>query len=387
MKKNKKKIENKQSVSASVIVFVFLLFISLVVLTVIYSANYKTGTKRFFDSKNTVIKNDLASLIEKQKDTDSVISKSISEGYTFKNPKVIKNPYEISPLSAVIIFNTDDFKSITVSINDTEIFKTEESKTHVIPVYGLYANSKNFIKMELDDQVNEIEISTNPYDNNLDEFEIKNIIDNKTHLFLVGSLNSDKSSLRAFDKNKNLVLYMRYGKFTNFNIVDNKVFVEYKESDNYPGVTLEMDYLGKIYSITSTNDFKIKESNLNIVDKEYIYIPYNLYPEVQQNLKVRDVYDTDSNTSKESIYFNDLEKELDESNVYTKDYSIYAVYNYIYFDFPDSVDELLIVTEDNKYVYSYSIKNINMIKHDIKNKKAIFIKEDGKIYRLLQIIE
>ncbi|MDD2377896.1 MAG: hypothetical protein PHE05_03615, partial [Bacilli bacterium] len=36
--------------------------------------------------------------------------------YTVANPKVIINPYKISPLTALVIFETNDFTSPTVTI-------------------------------------------------------------------------------------------------------------------------------------------------------------------------------------------------------------------------------------------------------------------------------
>ena len=68
--------------------------------------------------------------------------------YTFENPKIILNPYEISPLTALIIFETKDYTSPTITVkgkdDKTTITNTFKANTiHYIPVYGLYPDTNN----------------------------------------------------------------------------------------------------------------------------------------------------------------------------------------------------------------------------------------------------
>src|SRR5574344_2698460 len=80
---------------------------------------------------------------------------SFSDGtYTIDNPKIILNPYGISPLTALVIFDTKDLTTPTVTIkgNDnlttyTNIFKP--AKKHYLPIYGLYADTNNEIIITL----------------------------------------------------------------------------------------------------------------------------------------------------------------------------------------------------------------------------------------------
>ena len=53
------------------------------------------------------------SLISIQKEIDKKIS---TYGYTFDNPNIILNPYEISPLTALIAFETKSPEIITITI-------------------------------------------------------------------------------------------------------------------------------------------------------------------------------------------------------------------------------------------------------------------------------
>ena len=66
-------------------------------------------------------------------------------GYSIENPNIIVNPYFISPLTAIMLFETDKEEIITVTIHgktsDTDISYTfNSSKKHTIPIYGLYAD-------------------------------------------------------------------------------------------------------------------------------------------------------------------------------------------------------------------------------------------------------
>lgn len=65
-----------------------------------------------------------------------------SEGYTIENPNIILNPYEISPLTALVIFETEEIVEPTVIINGKDENTTftntfEANKIHYLPIYGL----------------------------------------------------------------------------------------------------------------------------------------------------------------------------------------------------------------------------------------------------------
>ena len=72
--------------------------------------------------------------------------------YTIDNPLVKYNAYLINPLSAVVLFKTEEEVAITVSV----IGKTKEAtithtfpkaKTHILPILGLYAEYKNTVEI------------------------------------------------------------------------------------------------------------------------------------------------------------------------------------------------------------------------------------------------
>lgn len=89
----------------------------------------------------------VASLTEKQLEKEK---KFQSEGFTIDNPNIILNPYDASPLTALILFETENEVIPEVTIKGKDALTTfthvfESSKKHCLPIYGLYADTKNEI--------------------------------------------------------------------------------------------------------------------------------------------------------------------------------------------------------------------------------------------------
>jgi len=89
------------------------------------------------------------SQISMQKDYEKDFT---STGYTIKNPNIILNPYKNSPLTALIIFETEDEVSPTITVpgKDAKTTLTHtfvKSKKHFLPIYGLYPDTINKIKI------------------------------------------------------------------------------------------------------------------------------------------------------------------------------------------------------------------------------------------------
>lgn len=108
-----------------------------------------------------------------------------SSGYTIDNPNVILNPYEISPLTALIVFETDEEVQPTVIINgkdeNTTFTNTFESNTiHYLPIYGLYPDHNNKIIIKYGNVTKTIYIKT---DKLPDDFILPtNVVSDKSKL-------------------------------------------------------------------------------------------------------------------------------------------------------------------------------------------------------------
>lgn len=108
-------------------------------------------------------------LIVKQQKIDKKIS---TKGYTIENPNVILNPYEISPLTALIMFETKENVEPTVIIEGKDKHSSFEytfksGTEHYLNIYGLYANTKNKITIKYKNVKKEIIIKTNKLPDNM----------------------------------------------------------------------------------------------------------------------------------------------------------------------------------------------------------------------------
>jgi hypothetical protein len=88
-----------------------------------------------------------------------------NSNYTFDNPKVILNPYKISPLTALIIFETKDLTTPTIEVkgkdSKTTITNTfKPGKVHYLPIYGLYPDSDNTVTLSVNGNTKVIHIKT-----------------------------------------------------------------------------------------------------------------------------------------------------------------------------------------------------------------------------------
>ena len=210
-----------------------------------------------FNSRNNYIDDNMITnysisklLVEQEKINDEIKNISNSNKYNFDNPKVMVNPFKISPLTALIIFNTDVDTSINVNVNNEYYFETEVSTNHLIPIYGLYENKRNIVTLKqrnMDEKIIEIITDKSSNINELNVIKTRSGCVNDLY-FMTSPVGTSAS---AYDKNGNLKWYLTE-KFTmDFEWLDNGHFlVGIKESDVSDRKIgfVEMDYLGKIYN-------------------------------------------------------------------------------------------------------------------------------------------
>ena len=86
-------------------------------------------------------------------------------GYDIDNPNIIVNPYGNSPLTALIMFETDCYVEVEVIVkskngNSDISYKLNKDKYHMIPIYGLYADYDNTIVIKVNDYEKYFNIKT-----------------------------------------------------------------------------------------------------------------------------------------------------------------------------------------------------------------------------------
>lgn len=172
------------------------------------------------------------------------------------NADVIVNPYDISPLTALIIFKTDKEVSPKVTIEGEDELSTftntfDKGKEHYLPIYGLYPDKDNTVVVEYGDVIKEFTIKTEalpedfilPTEVNANKDELLN----ELYFFTPSS----KGYTCAYDVNGDVRWYL-----TNYALWDNKrlnnghlmVSTERLVNNPYYMTGLyEIDLLGKIY--------------------------------------------------------------------------------------------------------------------------------------------
>lgn len=148
-----KKIKKNQKVK---IIIILMLLIMLVSTTVLITINTSLKGEDLVATK--------ISIRDKQVEIDKTLS---SEGYTVDNPNIILNPYEISPLSALIMFESDKPTSVKLTVKGKAdsfdiVQDFSEKKEHYLPVYGLYPDYNNEVVLEVNEEVYLFNIKTKP---------------------------------------------------------------------------------------------------------------------------------------------------------------------------------------------------------------------------------
>lgn len=179
-----------------------------------------------------------------------------TDGYTIDNPRVILNPYEISPLTALILFETEEEVSPKITIvgkdkNTTYTHTFINSKKHYISVYGLYPDYENTVIIEYGSVKKEITIKTDklPEDFILPTsvYANKKKLDNELYFYTPSS----SGYTCAYDVNGDVRWYLTTVSIWDNERLDNGHILISTErlinSPYYMTGLYEIDLLGKIY--------------------------------------------------------------------------------------------------------------------------------------------
>ena len=223
-----------------------ILIVCLAVCGVIFLINKKEN----FNFLNKETYSALLEMVDNQKDINNKLDKILDEDYSFDKAYVELNPYKISPLSAIIIFNTEDEEEIKLYINEEYVTTMDKTKKHVIPVYGLYEDYNNQVKLVKGEEEVIYEIKTEKSDI-LYPLEVSSVSDKINNQDIYFTVASYKTYMTGWDKTGKLRFYLT---------VDNRMDIEFLENGHFLIGTsqgqfaenfcafVEMDYLGKIYN-------------------------------------------------------------------------------------------------------------------------------------------
>ena len=94
---------------------------------------------------------------KQQSEIDSKLKAEYESGeYSLDDPFVVVNPYGISPLTALVMFDTDEDVQVAVKVIGHQVEEDiglstgggqHYSKKHIVPIYGMYADEENTVEL------------------------------------------------------------------------------------------------------------------------------------------------------------------------------------------------------------------------------------------------
>lgn len=238
------------------------------------------------ENKESIALKELLDMLDIQKKTDKMLLAELKSGeYSFENPLIVLDPYGISPLSALILFSTDEPSMISLEISaksgllaDSAIadFLSDSYITeHVIPVYGLYADSENEIKLTLttkNQQTYEriVKITTESLITNLSDTEI--ITSMKDSLHYQPGFNFSYAGLdgagtkKAFDSQGNIRWYFSTRMYSGASQFIDSNHIYLKPREQTLNLIYRMNLMGRIEEIyyapqKTSHDIFITDNN------------------------------------------------------------------------------------------------------------------------------
>lgn len=174
--------------------------------------------------------------------------------YSINEPKVILNPYGNSPLTALVIFETSDLTTPTITVKgkDGEDDLTHTfipNKVHILPIYGLYPDYNNKVEISVSGITKTINIKTEKLPDDFIELEnVSGDLDTDEFYFTTPE---DKSYTAAYDKNGNVRWYLIGDYRWDINRLNNgHLLISSAKLVNLPYYSkglVEIDLLGKVY--------------------------------------------------------------------------------------------------------------------------------------------
>ena len=242
-KETKKKERNKLFIRKIIIGILTVIIIAIV------------GGLLYFNNLSTA-KKELALTPSMRTEQEELEKEFTSKGYTLDNPNIIVDPYHNSPLTALVIFETEEEVAPKVTIPGEDELTTytktfEKNKVHYLPILGLYPGKVNKITIEYGDVKKTLKIKTAelpedfimPTEIEKDEDELTNDL----YFFTPSS----RGYTCAYDVNGDVRWYLTNKATWKIDRLENGHLLVSTErlvnSPYYLTGLYEMDMLGKIY--------------------------------------------------------------------------------------------------------------------------------------------
>ncbi|WP_164505049.1 aryl-sulfate sulfotransferase [Companilactobacillus hulinensis] len=280
---------------------IILAFLSLIVVACSKTSSDSANEKILTDAQ---IKKNVGSKLvttreKAQEKLTATYKKAVEDSaYTLSDPYVKVNPYKTSPLTALAIFQTDEDAKVTYTVegesDNTSITNKVNggySKTHQVPIVGLYANKNNKVTITVTYKNGTTETKTLRVKTGVLPKYIKNatitvkntdkskmdIGDNKLTI-----INRTTKEPFAVDADGNVRWYLtEYSQHTIEQISNGRMLVltKKKESSQVYNDLIETDVLGRVYKEysfdpgTKSNDSGNAKDETTVIHHDLLELP------------------------------------------------------------------------------------------------------------------
>lgn len=208
----------------------------------------------------------------------------VSSGYTLDKPNVIVNPYGNSPLTALIIFETDNDVKPVVTIKGKDALTTythtfESGKVHYLSIYGLYPDKENEIIIKCGNKEKMVKIKTDKLPNDFVLAKVVKSDKSKLTNDLYFYTPSSKGYTAAYDVNGDVRWYLKETAIWEINRLKNGHLLLSTErlvnTPYYCTGLYEMDMLGKVYKEYSLpggyhhDYFEMENGNILVASNDF----------------------------------------------------------------------------------------------------------------------
>lgn len=242
---------------------------ALVAMAIIFKDEGFAYITKHKDTNSNITSEIDTKILKEQEKMEATILEESKES-TFDQPYIKLDPFGNSPLSAVVIFKTEEATQVSFTVKgkeaDTDIKKTIDgySKEHQIPILGLYPDYENTVEMIATNKSEEtksktIMIQTEKLPENIPDVTIEKIEKEKMEVVengLTFGVPSTKYTI-GFDANGDIRWYSsRYSSHV-FKTLENGHFLLLSKDTNKGTAynrLLEMDYTGRIYNVYAISE-------------------------------------------------------------------------------------------------------------------------------------
>lgn len=298
------------------------------------------------------------SLISDTQIVDNEIQTEMESGkHTWEKPLVLTNPYKISPLTAVVVFNTEESCKVRVTVKGKEkaydiTGEIDAAASHRVPVVGLYAGEENTVILELLDDNGEVTDSQElkiQTDDLSDHFDgAVEVVESSGESAFGLTLISGQSSYYpyAIDGAGDIRWYIQRqaGNYGVFALSNQRIIFQDRDGDT-PAVRkpfytnlYEMDYMGRAYQMyyvangthheviekEPDGNLLILSSSLNGHEEEYIIEMDRETGEVVKTLDLIDVFDESMAAKVDWAHLNTISYNEEDDSILLSPRNIHA---------------------------------------------------------------